>query len=81
MISTDDGSNNRRSGVLNIQGIIGHWKTYKLRFIPIPGNKNQCLQYCLNAFCHDIDEIKNSLFFCQFYIRVNIQYVVRIIMC
>ena len=60
MISLDDGSINRQSGDLNNKCIIDRCKSYKFRFIPISGNINQCVQYCLNAFYHDIDEIKKA---------------------
>ena len=81
MISIDNVSINRQPGDLNNQGIVDRQKTYKFLIIPISGIRNQCLQYFLNAFYYDIDKIKKALFFSKLYIRVNIQYVVRIIMC
>ena len=63
MVSLNDGSINRQPGDLNNQGIIDPLKSYEFHFIPIFGNYNQCLQYWLNAFYHDIDEIKNVTIF------------------
>ena len=48
IIFIDDVSINCQPGYLNNQGIIDCWKTYKFRFIPISGIRNQCLQYCFN---------------------------------
>ena len=40
--------------IINRQG--GNcWETYKFRSIKISGNRNQCLQYCLHSFYHDVD--------------------------
>ena len=60
IILSDDVSINCQPDDLTNQGINDRWKTYKLRFILISGNKNQCLQYCLNALYHDIDGIINA---------------------
>ena len=72
---------NRQVGNLENQGIIDSWETYKFRSIKIFGNRNKCLQYCLNTFYHDVDGLKNPPLFGQLCIGVNIQYVVRMIMC
>ena len=57
IIFSDDVSINCQPDDLTNQGINDRWKTYNFRFILISGNKNQCLQYCLNALYHDIDGI------------------------
>ena len=43
-----------------IKGIILYWETYKFRNIKISSNRNQCLQYYLNAFYHDVDDFKKA---------------------
>ena len=47
---------NCQAGNLENKGIIYCWETYKLCFIKISSNGNQCLQYCLNVFYHDVDD-------------------------
>ena len=42
------------------KGIISCWETYKFRSIKISGNRNQCLQYCLNIFYHEGDDFKKA---------------------
>ena len=51
---------NRQDGNVENKGIILCWETYKFRAIKISGNENQCLQYCLNAFYHDVDDLKKA---------------------
>ena len=58
MISINHETFNRQVGNLQNKGIIYCWETYKLRSIEISGNRNQSLQYCLNAFYHDVDDLK-----------------------
>ena len=77
MISIRDRTVNRQVGNLENQGIINCWETYKFCSIKISGNRNQCLQYCLNTFYHDVDHLKKPPFFGQPCIWVNIQYVVQ----
>ena len=51
---------NIQSGVPNNVGIIDHWHRCKFRVVRVSEHGNQCLQYCLNAFYHDIDNIKKA---------------------
>ena len=67
----------RQAGNLENKGMIYCWETYKFRSIEISGNRNQCLQYCLNTFYHDVDHLKKPPFFGQPCIWVNMQYVVQ----
>ena len=60
MISINHETINRQAGNLQNKGIIYCWETYKFRSIKIPCNINQCLQYCLNAFYHDVDDLKKA---------------------
>ena len=58
---------NRQDCNVENKGIILCWETYKFHAIKLSGNRNQCLQYCLNAFYHDVDDLKkskHSLFSC-----------------
>ena len=48
--------------------------------LKISGNRNKCLQYCINTFYHEVDDLKKPSFFGHLCIGVNMQYVVRIIM-
>ena len=58
MISINHETINRQVGNLQDKGIIYCWKHYKFRSIKISGNRNQCLQYCLNPFYYDVDGLK-----------------------
>ena len=58
MIARNHDIINRQAGNLENKDIIYCWETYKFRSIKISGNRNQCLQYCLNAFYHDVDDFK-----------------------
>ena len=51
---------NRQNGNVANKGIILCWETYKFRSIKIYGSRNQCLQYCLNALYHDVDDLKKA---------------------
>ena len=52
---------NRQAGNLENKGIIYCWEAYKFCSIKISGNRNQWLQYCLNAFYHDVDDLKKNV--------------------
>ena len=56
MIAINHDIINRQAGNLENKGIIYCWEAYKFRSIKISGNRNQRLQYCLNAFYHDVDD-------------------------
>ena len=56
---------NRQDGNVENKGIILCWETYKFRAIKISGNRNQCLQYCLNTFYHDVDDLKKATILCS----------------
>ena len=60
MIALNHDIINRQAGNLESKGIIYCWETYKFRSIEIFGNRKQCLQYCLNAFYHDVDYLKEA---------------------
>ena len=60
MISLNADIINRQDGNKENKGVIDCWETYKFRFIKISGSRNQCLQYCLNAFYHDVNELKKA---------------------
>ena len=60
MISIKHETINRQVANFQNKGIIYCWETYKFRSIKIPCNINQCLQYCLNAFYHDVDDLKKA---------------------
>ena len=51
---------NRQDGNKENKGVIYCWETYKFRSVKISGSRNQCLQYCLNAFYHDVDDLKKA---------------------
>ena len=51
---------NRQDGNVENEGLIYCWETYKFRSIKISGHRNQCLQYCLNAFYHDVDDLRRA---------------------
>ena len=51
---------NRQDGNKENKGVIDCWETHKFRSIKISGTRNQCLQYCLNAFYHDVDDLKKA---------------------
>ena len=61
MISINHDTINRQAGNLQNRGINYCWENYKFRPIKISGNRNQCLQYCLNDFYHDIDSLKKNI--------------------
>ena len=58
MISVHTPTTNLQSDVPNNFSIIDRWDRCKFRIVEMSGSRNQCLQYCLNAFYHDIDYIK-----------------------
>ena len=60
MISINHETINRQVGNFENKGIIDCLETYKFRSIKISGNRNQCLQYCLNAFYYDVDDLKKA---------------------
>ena len=60
MISINHEIINRQVSNLQNKGIIYCWESYNFRFIKISGNRNHCLQYCLNAFYHDVDGLKKT---------------------
>ena len=60
MISVPTPTTNLQSDVLNNVGIIDRWDRRKFRIVEISGSRNQCLQYSLIAFYHDIDYIKQA---------------------
>ena len=68
---------NRQDGNEENKGIILCWEMYTFRSITISGSRNQCLQYCLNAFYHDVDHLKKQPFSGQLRIGVNVQFVVQ----
>ena len=80
MIAINHDTINRQTSNLENKGIFYCWETYKFRSIKISGNRNQFLQYCLNTFYHDVDDLKKEPFFGQLCIGVNIHHVVRMIM-
>ena len=59
------------------KGVIYCWETYKFRSVKISGSRNQCLQYCLNAFYNDVNELKKQPFSGQLRIGVNMKFVVQ----
>ena len=60
MISINHETITRQVGNLENKGIIYCWEIYKFRSIKIIGNRNRCLQYCLNAFYHDVDDLRRA---------------------
>ena len=60
MISTHNSSDNVNSGVPNKEGIIDRWHRCKFRIVKISGHQKQYLQFCLNAFYNDVDNIKKA---------------------
>ena len=56
-ISINHKTINRQAGNLQNKGIIYCWETYKFRSIKISDNRNQCLQYCLDGFYHDVEDL------------------------
>ena len=60
MISTHNSTDNVNSGVPNKEGIIDRWHRCKFRIVRISGYQNQCLQFCLNAFYNDVDNLKKA---------------------
>ena len=58
IISINHETVNRQFGNLQKKDIIYCWETYNFCFIKISGNKNECLQFCLNAFDHDVDDLE-----------------------
>ena len=71
MITLDTDIINRQVGNVENKCIIFCWETYKFHAIKISGNRNQYLQYFLNDFYHDVDDLKNPPFFGQLRIGVN----------
>ena len=51
---------NLQSDVPNNVGIIDRWDRCKFRIVTISGHRNECLQYCLNTFYHNIYYIKKA---------------------
>ena len=74
MISVPTPTTNLQSDVPNNVGIIDRWDRCKFRIVEISGSRNQCLQYCLNAFYHDIDYIKKAtiLWSCTHWSRLGV---------
>ena len=60
MITLDTDIINRQVGNVENKGIIFCWETYKFHAIKISGNRNQYLQYFLNDFYHDVDDLKKA---------------------
>ena len=60
MISMYHGTINRQVSNLENQGVIVCWETYKFRSNKISWVRNQGLQYVLNAFYHDVDDLKKT---------------------
>ena len=60
MISVPTPTTNLQSDILNNVGVIDRWDRRKFRIVEISSSRNQCLQFCLNAFYHDIDYIKQA---------------------
>ena len=77
MISLNANTINRQEGNKENKGVIHCWETHKFRSVKISGNRNQCLQYCLNAFYHDVNELKKQPFSGQLRIGVNMKFVVQ----
>ena len=71
MLSLNYETIDRQVSNLQNKGIIYCWETYKFRSIKIPSNRKQYLQYCLNFFYHDVDDVKKRLFFGQLCIGAN----------
>ena len=61
MIVINHDTINRQADNLQNKGIIHCLESYKFRCIKISGNRNQCLQYCLNAFYYDVDDLKKGI--------------------
>ena len=51
---------NRQDGNVENKGIILCWETYTFRSIKISSSRNQCLQYYLIDFYHDVDDLKKA---------------------
>ena len=60
MISVLTPTTNLQSDILNNVGVIDRWGRRKIRIVGISSSRNQFLQFCLNAFYHDIDYIKQA---------------------
>ena len=60
MMSAPNPTINLHFGVPNNVSVIDCWHRRKFRIARILEHKNKCLQYCLNAFYHDIGYIKKA---------------------
>ena len=80
MIEVNDNTINRQVGNVQNKGVVFRWETHKFRSVDISGRRNQCLQFCLNAFYHDVNDLKKQQFSGQLPIEVNVKYVVRMTM-
>ena len=60
MNSTLKSTDNVNSGVPNKEGIIDRWHRCKFRTVTISGCQKQCLQFCLNAFHNDVDNLRKA---------------------
>ena len=74
MFSTLNSTDNVNSGVPSKEGIIDCWHRCKFRIVKISGYQNQCLQFCLNAFYNDVDNIKKAtiLWSCDYWSKERI---------
>ena len=60
MISLNADIINRQDGNKENKGVIDCWETRKFRPVKRSGSRNQYLQYYLNAFYHDVNELKKA---------------------
>ena len=74
MISVPTPTTNLQSDILNNVGVIDRWDRRKFRIVEISSSRNQCLQFCLNAFYHDINYMKQAtiLWSCVHWIKLGV---------
>ena len=60
MIKVNDNTINRQVGNEQNKGVVFRWETHKFRSVEISGRRSQCLQFCLNAFYHDVNDLKKA---------------------
>ena len=61
MLSAPNPTINLQSSIPNNVDVSDRWYRCMFRIIRISVHRNQCLQYCLNNFYHDIGYIKNAI--------------------
>ena len=60
IISTHNSTDNIIPGIPNKADIIDRLYRCKFRIVKVSGYQNQYLQFCLNTFYHDVDNIKKA---------------------